>query len=251
MKVLPLPVAIRMSDRGRFAASDFSRLQTVSICAAHMPVVTGADIWRSRARSCSSSPTMRSSSSGRGKEKGRVLRVSQSQPPQPRWLCKTIDRMQLRRTSERLGRLWLTRRTQPGEDFAAPRVRVEVVGEPRGLAGGLVAERQRLAVTRQSLRQSFEVLTRLRLDPGERGANLLRFDDTDHLRVGVEQVVREPSGERELPHRDAGRGADVVSAVVLHQPPGLSEEVIDPLPGLCFGCHRVVIGVGMAVVEVR
>jgi hypothetical protein len=151
--------------------------------------------------------------------------------PRPQLLIKADHAEQFFRAVER-------------EDFAAARVGVEVVSEPRGLAGRLVAEWERSAVTWQTLRQSFEVFARLRLDAGKRGAFLLRFHDTDHFRVGVEQVIGEPGGERELADGDAGASGDVVRAIVLDQPSGLGEELVDPLAGLVFGLHRAPMRTG-------
>lgn len=105
-------------------------------------------------------------------------------------------------------------------------------------------------MARQPFGQPFEVLARLRLDAGERGPFLLRLDDADDPGVGVEQVVGEPGGERELADRDAGTGGDVVRAVIPHEPSGLRELVVDPLAGLVFGLHRAAMREGMADGEV-
>ena len=75
------------------------------------------------------------------------------------------------------------------EDFPAPGIRVQHVGELGHFPGGFVGERQRQAVAGQASGQAVEILARLRLDPGQRVPDRLGLHDADRFAVGVEQVV--------------------------------------------------------------
>ncbi len=78
--VLPLPVAIWISDRGWLSASDLSRLRTASIWTGQsLPVFSSGMFWR-LPRSWLSRPTSRRSSSGRWKVNTSRLRGSGSSP---------------------------------------------------------------------------------------------------------------------------------------------------------------------------
>ena len=127
------------------------------------------------------------------------------------------------------------------EDLAAAGVGFEDVGELRDRAGGLVGERQRQAVVRAgpSGRPS-RYLADCVSTPVSVWPFGLGLDDADGLAVGVEQVVGEPGGERELADGDAGPGGDV-HRVVLHHPAGLGELAVDLLAGLLFGRHRALM----------
>jgi hypothetical protein len=104
-------------------------------------------------------------------------------------------------------------------------------------AGALVVERQGPVVGRQGVGQAGAGLGRLRLDPGEGLAGLLRLDDPGGLAVDVEQVVGEPvpALQRELPQRHAPAGVDAGVAGVLHEPAGALEVDVDLAAGVVFG----------------
>ena len=87
------------------------------------------------------------------------------------------------------------------ENVAAARLRVQQVGEARFRPGGLVEERQRLAVRRKYLRQPVAVLARLGLHTGERVAGGFRLHDAGRLAIDVQQVIGGPMAglQPELP----------------------------------------------------
>jgi len=124
-----------------------------------------------------------------------------------------------------------------GEDVAGAWLGVEAVAEVRFGAGRFVDEGQRPAPRRQAARQAQRVTRRLDLDPGERRALLLGFDNTGGLAVDVEQVVGEavPGFEREFAQRYTPGGVDVGRGDALHRPAGSGQELVDLLAGALFG----------------
>jgi hypothetical protein len=72
----------------------------------------------------------------------------------------------------------------------------------------------------------------MRVDP------FFRLDDTDHARVGIENVVGEPGSEGELANCDASGCPDIHCSVVLHVPPCLGKSLVDQLTGLLLRGHR-------------
>jgi hypothetical protein len=73
-----------------------------------------------------------------------------------------------------------------GEDVAALRRGIELIGELRFHTGGFVSERQWLAPLRINIEQTFAVLARLPLDAGQRVTFGLSFDRPDRLAIGEE-----------------------------------------------------------------
>ena len=124
-----------------------------------------------------------------------------------------------------------------GEHLAARRIGVERIGEPRLRSGRLVGERERaLDCGRDLVGKAVDVLRTLPLDPGERLALLLRFDDRGCGSVHEEQVVG-PSVrglQDELPHGDTARGREVDRASVLYCPAGRRKHPVDLDAGAGF-----------------
>lgn len=133
-------------------------------------------------------------------------------------------------------------RTVKREDLAAPRVRVETVGELGHFAGRFVGERKRALPGGDPLVQSFGVLPGLESDALERVARRLGFDDADGPPLDVEEVVGEAALrfavllplERVLPDGHAGACVDVHVAVVLNGPARRHELAVDLLAGALF-----------------
>ena len=128
-----------------------------------------------------------------------------------------------------------------GEDFPAAGIGVETVGETGFGAGGLVGERQRQMVMRQSVGQARRVLGRLQLDAGERVVFGLGFDDADGLGIGVEQVVgkrRSSAGTPGSPPPGPPRCSSADK--VWTSQPHCVKLLVDLLAGLLFGSHQVI-----------
>ena len=136
------------------------------------------------------------------------------------------------------------------EDRAAPRHRVEPVGEVGYGAVGLEQERQGDAIHVEPVGDARGILRRLGFHPGQ-GSLRLGFDGAGDRAVYVEQVVggAEPGLHGELAHGDAGARGEVELLLVLDQPARRLEVGVDiaarPLlgsiahvtvgPGLCKG----------------
>ncbi len=125
-----------------------------------------------------------------------------------------------------------------GEDGATARLGIELAGEARLDAGGLIGEGQGIAGGAHAFGQSATVFGALLFDAGEGGADLLGLDGADGLAIDEEQVVGGAGGERELADGDAASRAEVEPGAVLHHPAGLRELGVDPLAGLVLGLHR-------------
>jgi hypothetical protein len=98
-------------------------------------------------------------------------------------------------------------------------------------------ERQGPVVGRQGVGQAGAGLGRLRLDPGEGFAGLLRLDDPGGLAVDVEQVVGDAVAplQRELAKGHAPAGVDARRVGVLDDPAGAAEVLVDRASGVVFG----------------
>ena len=201
VKVLPLPVAIWISARGRSAASDASRLRD----GLDLAVAQAAGVQRRHAAQARAQRVVR----GRG-QACRGL-ASQSASVSGRWKAKT-------------------RRLRG--------VGVEAVGEPRLDAGGLVEERQRPArgaAGRRAGRRGTCALcasTPVRVSPPSWPRRRRR--PGRRRRAGSR---RRRWLERELADGDAAAGAEVEARAVLHAPAALAEQVVYGDTRPLFGFH--------------
>ena len=200
MNVLPDPVAIWISARGRFAASDRSRFAIARNCAGHSPVSCSSGSARSRWRSVGASGWRRISSSQPASVSGR-------------W-------------NENTGRL-----AGSGSSRFVNRVSVPVDSYD---------EREPALDRRLELVwQPVDVLRALMLDPGERLALLLRLHHARRAAVEEQQVVGAAvrSLHHELPHRHTPRGGEVHGPRVLHRPAGGLQHLVDPHPSATLRQH--------------
>ena len=219
VKVLPLPVAIWISARGRSSASERSRLVIASICAGQSPGSIR------RAAAICSRP-----------ERGRAGVVAAPDPPRAPGRCRTV--------SAGCGaRRWPTRRSVSGrwkpKTAAAARLGVEPVGEAGLDAGALVEERQRATPGREWAGSAGAYLpvwtsTPVRVSP--RFLASMMPTALPSRRAGN----RPRRAGDELADGDAPPGGEVERRAVLHDPAGQAELAVDILTRELFRIGHVV-----------
>ena len=141
-----------------------------------------------------------------------------------------------------------------GEDAAGARRGIAFVAEESFRAGGLVEERERACESgSEEIRETRRVPARLLGDGRERGAFLLRLDDTERMAIHEQQVIAGAGLQRNFTQRDAAAGGKIHRLEILNDPAGRDEHRINLLTGFFFrghvpGCrprHRDDSGKGM------
>ncbi len=105
-------------------------------------------------------------------------------------------------------------------------------------ASGFVQERKRSGQSgSQKVRQTGSVTTRLIGNGRKRGSLLFGLDNSHGLSIDKQQVIARPGFERDFPDDDAAPGGEVQRPVILKDPAGRGEHLVDSLPGLFLRSH--------------
>ncbi len=188
VKVLPEPVAICTSERGRSAASDFSRLPMAVNWAGQSP----SRVQRRHAAQAAAVTVRRPDHARIGhfaRLVGRVLRTATGNI-QPLGQC--------------FGAMKGKYRTGTG-------IGIEPAGKKCLNAGGLIAKSERTEPGGKRPRQPLSVAVGLNLDSGESHTGLLGFDHPGGFTVNIQQIVSETEAalQRKFANRNATTGMQV------------------------------------------
>ena len=146
---------------------------------------------------------------------------------------RTQGMLLLRPRRERLGAMEV-------EDFArsadgiAP-AREQGLDSGRDVVKGQPIGVPRIGLALDALLEAVRVALGLALDAAQRATHRLGLDRPDRLGRCEQQVVDRPPSRRELPYGDALGGGDVGVLVVLDNPPGGLEELVDEDAGFLLG----------------
>lgn len=125
-----------------------------------------------------------------------------------------------------------------GEDIAATRIGIELIGKPRFRAGALVGERERRMPMRDAEGHADDVVRGLLLDAGQRVALRFGLDGANGFAVRKQCVVRLAGFEAELADGDAALRGKVKIPFRLHSPATRRQKDIDFLASELLRGHR-------------